>query len=96
MTGKNDEINELVPRNFIEIHPKTAKTYNLKELENVIISSRRGETNAEVHITEKIGEDVIFMPFHFADGANMLTNTALDETCNIPELKVCAVAINKT
>ena len=43
----------------------------------------------------KIGEDVIFMPFHFADGANMLTNTVLDETCNIPELKVCAVEISK-
>ena len=95
MTGKNEEITELVPRNFIEVHPATAKQYKLHELENVIVTSRRGETNAEVHITDKIGEGVIFMPFHFADGANMLTNTVLDETCNIPELKVCAVAINK-
>lgn len=95
MTGKNEEINEIVPRNFIEIHPSTAKNYSLIEKESVIVSSRRGETKAEVHITDRIGEDTLFMPFHFADGANMLTNTVLDETCNIPELKVCAVEITK-
>ena len=95
LTGKNEEIMEIIPTNFIEVNPITAKKYKLKELESVIVSSRRGETKAEVHITEKIGEDTIFMPFHFADGANMLTNTVLDETCNIPELKVCAVEISK-
>ncbi len=95
LTGKNEEIMEIIPVNFIEVNPQTAKRYKLKELESVIVSSRRGETKAEVHITDKIGEDTIFMPFHFADGANMLTNTALDETCNIPELKVCAVEIKK-
>lgn len=95
MTGKNEEINKIVPVNFIEINAKTAKKYNLADLSDAIIYSRRGETKAEVHITEKLGDDVIFMPFHFADGANMLTNTALDETCNIPELKVCAVEIRK-
>lgn len=95
MTGKNEEINQIVPVNFIEINKRTAKKYDLKDLSEAIIYSRRGETKAEVHITEKLGDDVIFMPFHFADGANMLTNTALDETCNIPELKVCAVEIKR-
>ena len=39
---------------------------------------------------------VLFMPFHFADGpANMLTNTAIDPTAKIPELKVCAARIEK-
>lgn len=95
MTGKTEEINEIVPINFIEIHPDVANQLKLKELDTVIVSSRRGETTAEAHITDRIGKDTIFMPFHFADGANMLTNTALDETCNIPELKVCAVSVKK-
>ncbi|MFK5883515.1 MAG: formate dehydrogenase subunit alpha [Candidatus Izemoplasma sp.] len=95
MTGKNEEIMEIVPVNFIEINKKTADHLNIINKESVIVSSRRGETKAEVHVTEKIGDDVIFMPFHFADGANMLTNTAMDETCHIPELKVCAVEIHK-
>ena len=95
LTGKNEEIMEIIPVNFIEIHPNTAKKYKIDNLESVIVSSRRGETKAELHITDKIGEDTVFMPFHFADGANMLTNTVLDETCNIPELKVCAIEITK-
>ncbi|MBU1019704.1 MAG: formate dehydrogenase subunit alpha, partial [Firmicutes bacterium] len=95
MTGKNEEIKQIVPKNFIEINPLTAKKYLIKQGDSVIVSSRRGETSAEAHVTDKIGEDIIFMPFHFADGANMLTNTVLDETCNIPELKVCAIAITK-
>ncbi len=94
MTGKNEEINEIIPRNYIEIHPSTAAKYKIKHMDSIKVSSRRGETIAEVHVTSKISENVVFMPFHFADGANMLTNTALDETCNIPELKVCAVQIN--
>ncbi len=93
MTGKNEEIQSIVPVNFIEINKKTARKYKLKDQGEAIVYSRRGETKAEVHITDKVGDDVVFMPFHFADGANMLTNTALDETCNIPELKVCAVEI---
>jgi len=94
MTGKNDEINEIVPENFIEISTKTAKEYKLKHMDHASISSRRGTTKAVVHVTDKIGDGVMFMPFHFADGANMLTNTELDATCNIPELKVCAVQID--
>ncbi len=95
MTGKCTRINELVPNNFIEINQITAKKYKLDDMEEVIIKSRRGETTAEVHITDIIGDNIIFMPFHFADGANMLTNVVLDETCDIPELKVAACEIVK-
>ncbi|MCK5762265.1 MAG: molybdopterin-dependent oxidoreductase, partial [Candidatus Izimaplasma sp.] len=93
MTGKNDEINEIVPVNFIEINHLTADKYGLNDMQEVIVESRRGETVAEVHITDKIGDFTVFMPFHFADGANMLTNTELDATCDIPELKVAACNI---
>jgi formate dehydrogenase major subunit len=34
------------------------------------------------------------MPFHFKEApANMLTNTALDIPSKMPELKVCAAAV---
>ncbi len=94
MTGKNEEINEIVPENFFEISSKTAEKYKLKHMDHASVSSRRGTTKAVVHVTDKIGDGVMFMPFHFADGANMLTNTELDATCDIPELKVCAVQID--
>ncbi len=93
MTDKNDEINEIVPVNFIEINQYTADQYGLNNMQEVIVKSRRGETKAEVHITDTIADLVVFMPFHFADGANMLTNTELDPTCDIPELKVASCEI---
>ena len=64
-------------------------------VQEVYVKSRRGKTEAEVHITDKIGDLTVFMPFHFADGANMLTNTELDATCDIPELKVAACEIEE-
>jgi predicted molibdopterin-dependent oxidoreductase YjgC len=40
--------------------------------------------------------NVVFIPFHFAEtAANKLTIDALDPTCKIPELKVCACKIEK-
>jgi formate dehydrogenase major subunit len=93
MTGKNDEINELVPVNFIEINQRTADKYGLSDMQEVIVKSRRGETMAATHITDTIGDYVVFMPFHFADGANILTNNELDPTCDIPELKVASCEI---
>jgi predicted molibdopterin-dependent oxidoreductase YjgC len=39
---------------------------------------------------------LIFIPFHFAEAAaNVLTNPALDPQSKIPELKVCAVKVEK-
>jgi predicted molibdopterin-dependent oxidoreductase YjgC len=39
---------------------------------------------------------VVSMDFHFVESpANLLTNPALDPVAKIPELKVCAVRIEK-
>jgi formate dehydrogenase major subunit len=38
---------------------------------------------------------VLYMAMHFAEGANNLTNTALDPLSKMPELKHCAVAVEK-
>jgi formate dehydrogenase major subunit len=35
------------------------------------------------------------MTMHFADGVNNLTNTALDPMSKMPELKHCAVKVEK-
>jgi len=39
----------------------------------------------------------VFAPFHWAgeQSANRLTNTALDPTSKMPELKVCATRIER-
>lgn len=95
MTDRTEGLKATMPDNFIQMSPTTAKQYQIDHNEFIIVSSRRGETKAKVQITSTIDDGVVFMPFHFAQGANMLTNPALDAICNIPELKVCAVKVNK-
>jgi formate dehydrogenase major subunit len=97
MTGKEEGLMNLHPCSFIEISPDTAEQLAVKDGEKVTVTSRRGEITSTARVTGKIEDHVVFMPFHFADGAaNLLTNTALDPVAKIPELKVCAVNIRRT
>ena len=96
MTGKIDGLNQIAPGSYVEINPEMASRLGLENGENVSVASRRGEITTKVKVTDIVEDGVIFIPFHFADGAaNYLTNTALDPIAKIPELKVCAVRINK-
>ena len=96
MTGKVKGLNEKSPNSFIEISKNIAKDIGVKDGEKVRVKSRRGETETIAKVTSIVNKNVVFMPFHFAEGAaNMLTNTERDEICKIPELKVAAVKIEK-
>lgn len=95
MTGKTEGLNELTGESYVEISPVTASRFDVKTGDLVKVSSRRGEVICEARVTDIIEEDVLFMPFHFANGANILTNAALDNIAKIPELKVCAVSLEK-
>jgi len=95
MTGKVAGLNKLSPESFIEINPATAKNLGIADGSKVTVSSRRGDITTVAKITQAIKEGVLFMPFHFAEGAaNVLTNPALDPISKIPEYKVCAVKIS--
>jgi formate dehydrogenase major subunit len=96
MSGRVEGLNQIVSESYIEINPATAKKLNVIDGEKVKVSSRRGEVKSNVRVTDIVEEDVAFMPFHFVDGpANCLTNPVLDTTAKIPELKVCAIRIEK-
>lgn len=94
MTRKIDAINKVSPGPYIEIHPDDAKQLGLSARSIVKVSSRRGSINIRALISDRPSKGMTFIPFHFKEAAaNMLTNTALDPVCKIPELKVCAVKI---
>ena len=96
MTMKSDGLNALAPECFVEISLGDAQKYGLGDGEMVRVSSRRGEIEAKAQISDKAVDGTVFVPFHYAQGAaNELTNTALDPVALIPELKVCAVRIEK-
>ena len=96
MTGRVEGLNALAPESYVEINETTAAKWEINEGDKIRLTSRRGEIITSARITDIIDEDVLFMPFHYAEGAaNYLTNTALDPTAKIPELKVAAVRMAK-
>lgn len=94
MTGRVPGLMKISGTSYIEIHPDDARAAGIADGDRVEVQSRRGRLQARARVTAKLSPGVVFMPFHFGDGAaNLLTNPALDPTAKIPELKVCAVQV---
>lgn len=94
MTRRSEKLEQEAPEAYVELHPDDARQICLYGNERVRVSSRRGEIELTARITPRIRRGVVFIPFHYAEAAaNALTNSALDPTARIPELKVCAVTV---
>ncbi len=96
MTMKTEGLNERAPESFVEMAKADADRIGLQDGDMASISARRGQITAKVQISTKAVAGTVFIPFHFAvAAANKLTNAALDPVSGIPELKVCAVKVDK-
>jgi formate dehydrogenase alpha subunit len=96
LTRKAEGLNVLRSEELVEMNPLDAKTLGLNNGERVKVISRRGEVTARVKITPASPPGVVSMTFHFAESpTNILTNPAVDPVAKIPELKVCAVRVEK-
>jgi formate dehydrogenase major subunit/formate dehydrogenase alpha subunit len=96
MTRRVDALNTVSPTAYIEVHPDDAAMIRILDGERVKVSSRRGSIEVPVLISERPSKGIVFIPFHYREAAaNVLTNNALDPISKIPELKVCAVKIEK-
>ena len=96
MTRISPTLDNEIKEGLLELNEEDAADLSVKEGDVVKISSRRGEIEAKAHVTKRVGKGSVFMPFHFIEScANILTNSAHDPICKIPELKVCAVNVIK-
>ncbi len=96
MTRRTSTLDREVPAGYVEINPADAKKLNVKKGNLVRVSSRRGQIETQVLVTDKVKQGTVFIPFHFREAAaNVLTNPAVDPVAKIPEYKVCAVRIEK-
>lgn len=94
MTRRTPEIEVIASQPYMEINPDDAKSLGVKDGQMVRVSSRRGSIEIMARFSERPVHGIVFIPFHYKEAsANVLTNTAVDPVCKIPELKVCAVKI---
>jgi formate dehydrogenase alpha subunit len=79
-----------------ELNPLDAEKLNISDGERVKVSSRRGELETRVKLTDRVPPGMIFMTFHYKESpVNVLTNAACDKVAGTYEYKVCAVQVSK-
>jgi len=94
-TGRAADMHREVPESYAQINVEDAQRLGIKNGEYVKLKSRRGETKTLARVTDDVAPGVVYMTMHFPEGVNNLTNTALDPMSKMPELKHCAIAIEK-
>lgn len=93
-TGRSAGIDYLLNEETLEINPKDAKTWEIKDGDFVRMSSRRGSIDIKVRITDMSPVGTVFTSFSFASvPVNVLTGSGYDPVTETAELKVCAVKI---
>jgi len=96
MTRKGSALNRLYPEALAEINVDDAEKLQVVDGDYVNIVSRRGRLKIKAMVSDMTDRGVAFVPFHFFEAAvNNLTNSAFDPVSKIPELKICAVKIEK-
>ncbi|MEE9201722.1 MAG: formate dehydrogenase subunit alpha [Dehalococcoidia bacterium] len=95
-TRKVEGLDELRGNEWVEMNPADAGKLGIGSGDLVAVASRRGEVEAKALVTEVCPPGVISMTFHFTESpTNIVTNMARDPVSKIPELKVCAVKVEK-
>ena len=96
MTRRSATLHNEVRTGYVEISAVDALMLGIRSGDRVKVRSRRGEVETLAAITNDLPKGVLNMSFHFREApANVLTNTALDPLSKMPELKYCAVALEK-
>ena len=89
-------LNDQMPSDYLEINCKDAESFGIKDGDRVRVFSRRGSMAIRAQISEVVPQGVVFTSFHFTETpVNQLTNPKTDAIAKIPELKICAVKVEK-
>jgi formate dehydrogenase (NADP+) alpha subunit len=96
MTRQVKGLNKMRGEELVEINPADASRLEILDGDLVVVRSRRGEVTSKAKVTTDSPVGVVCMTFHFSESpTNALTNSALDPISKTPELKVCAVRVEK-
>jgi ferredoxin-nitrate reductase len=100
-TAKAEKLMHREPEPFVEVNAIDAARLSLRPGELVQLSSRRGTIQLPVRESSQVPPGMVFVPFHWGDlfgrgnAANYLTISAIGRIAKQPELKFCAVALEK-
>ena len=92
MTRRSQVLDQIEPEAVAFMSPKDMRRMKIWPGELIRLQTRRGAVEVKVRSDRDVPENMVFMPFCYAEAAaNLLTNPALDPFGKIPEFKFCAV-----
>jgi len=106
-TKRVPQLQEMVPENYVELHPEDAASLNVTSGDLVRLTTRRGEIVIRALVVGTVQRGQVFCPMHFADldpqdvaqnngrltATNRLTMNWVDPDCKQPIYKHCAVSL---
>src|SRR6266702_623209 len=91
MTRRAQVLDQIEPEAVAFMSPKDMRKKKLSPGDFIRLETRRGAVEVKVRADRDVPENMVFMPFCYAEAAaNLLTNPALDPFGKIPEFKFCA------
>src|SRR5689334_2070358 len=92
MTRRSSVLDQIEPEAVAFMSPKDMRRLSVWPGDFIRLETRRGAVEVKVRSDRDVPENMVFMPFCYAEAAaNLLTNPALDPFGKIPEFKFCAV-----
>ncbi len=100
-TAKCPKLVRREPGPYVEVHAEDAATLDVTNGDLLQLSTRRGTIRLPVVVSDAVAPGSVFLPMHWGDlyapdnAINYLTISATDTISKQPELKFCAVALEK-
>ena len=96
MTRRAEMLDAIEPEAAAFMAPKDMRRFGLALGDSILLETRRGAIEVKLRSDRDVPENMVFMPFCYAEAAaNLLTNPALDPFGKIPEFKFCAARVSK-
>ena len=96
MTRRAGVLDQIEPEAVAFLSPKDMRRMSLTPGDFIRLETRRGAVEVKVRVDRDVPENMVFMPFCYAEAAaNLLTNPALDPFGLIPEFKFCAARVER-
>lgn len=93
MTYKSEGLSHELPTAFLEMSPQLAKERGVEEGAEVKLISRSGYVIVQVHITDRVSGNELYLPLNSNgdEAINYLTSNDVDKDTNTPAYKEVAV-----
>jgi formate dehydrogenase major subunit len=96
MTRRAGVLDQIEPEAVAFLSPKDMRRLSVAPGDFIRLETRRGAVEVKVRADRDVPENMVFMPFCYAEAAaNLLTNPALDPFGLIPEFKFCAARVER-